>query len=47
MSLIPCAVLSSEVTVTVEGKVLAFDQTEVTIGAFEKFVRATGIETDA
>jgi formylglycine-generating enzyme required for sulfatase activity len=47
MTLIPYLVLSSEVIVTVEDKVLAVDQTEVTIGAFEEFVRATGIDTYA
>ena len=42
LSLIPSVVLSENNIVPVVGKNLMFDQTEVTIGAFENFVRATG-----
>ena len=38
---------SNEAIITSEDKVLAFDQTEVTIGTFEKFVRSTGLVTQA
>ena len=42
LGLIPSVVLSENNIVPVVGKNLMFDQTEVTIGAFENFVRATG-----
>ena len=38
---------SNEAIITSEDKVLAFDQTEVTIGTFEKFVRLSGLVTQA
>ena len=38
---------SNEAIITSEDKVLAFDQTEVTIGTFEKFVRSTGLVNQA
>ena len=41
------AVRSNEAIITSEDKVLAFDQTEVTIGTFEKFVRLSGLVTQA
>jgi sulfatase modifying factor 1 len=47
LSLIPSVVLSENNIVPVVGKNLMFDQTEVTIGAFENFVRATGTVTQA
>ena len=47
LGLIPSVVLSENNIVPVVGKNLMFDQTEVTIGAFENFVRATGTVTQA
>jgi hypothetical protein len=41
------AVRSNEAIITSEDKVLAFDQIEVTIGTFEKFVRLSGLVTQA
>ena len=38
LSIFPGAVRSNEAIITSEDKVLAFDQAEVKIGAFEKFV---------
>jgi len=47
LSLIPSVVLSENNIVSVVGENLMFDRTEVTIGAFENFVRATGTVTQA
>jgi hypothetical protein len=47
LGLIPSVVLSENNIVSVVGENLMFDQTEVTIGAFENFVRATGTVTQA
>jgi hypothetical protein len=47
LSIFPGAVLSNEAIIISEDKLLAFDQTEVTIGAFEKFVRSTGLVIQA
>jgi len=47
LSLIPSVVLSENNIVSVVGENLMFDRTEVTIGAFENFVRATGTGTQA
>jgi formylglycine-generating enzyme required for sulfatase activity len=47
LGLFPGAVLSENIPITVAGKNLMFAQTEVTIGAFEKFVNATGTVTRA
>ena len=47
LSLIPSVVLSENNIVSVVGENLMFDQTEVTIGAFENFVLATGTVTQA
>ena len=47
LSIFPGAVRSNEAIITSEDKVLAFDQTEVTIGTFEKFVRLSGLVTQA
>lgn len=47
LSIFPGAVRSNEAIITSEDKVLAFDQTEVTIGTFEKFVHSTGLVTQA
>ena len=47
LSIFAGAVRSNEAIITYEDKVLAFDQTEVTIGSFEKFVRLSGLVTQA
>ena len=47
LSIFSGAVRSNEAIITSEDKILAFDQTEVTIGTFEKFVRSTGLVTQA
>ena len=47
LSIFADAVRSNEAIITSEDKVLAFDQTEVTIGTFEKFVRLSGLVTQA
>ena len=47
LNIFPGAVRSNEAIITYEDKVLAFDQTEVTIGSFEKFVRLSGLVTQA
>ena len=47
LGLIPSVVLSENNIVSVVGENLMFDQTEVTIGAFENFVLATGTVTQA
>jgi len=47
LNIFPGAVRSNEAIITSEDKVLAFDQTEVTIGTFEKFVHSTGLVTQA
>ena len=47
LSTFPGAVRSNEAIITSEDKVLAFDQIEVTIGTFEKFVRLSGLVTQA
>ena len=47
LSIFAGAVRSNEAIITYEDKVLAFNQTEVTIGSFEKFVRLSGLVTQA
>ena len=47
LTICPGAVLSNEAITASENNVFASDQTKVTIGDFDKFVRATGVATQA